>query len=92
MLALKRIPAGKVSEETITSMTDELLLMYEVRHLNVVQFMASCYTPEVAIVMEYLERGSLDRVLRDPTVEPDMSWSGTKMRMALDVARGMAYL
>ena len=39
---------------------------------------------------EYLERGDLFAVLRNP--EYEMTWKSNILRMMIDISRGMAYL
>lgn len=45
--------------------------------------------PEICIVMEYMHRGSLYKILHDPSI--DLDWNLRKA-MILDAARGMHYL
>ena len=44
----------------------------------------------MCFVTEYLERGDLFAVLRNP--EYEMTWKSNILRMMIDISRGMAYL
>jgi len=64
--------------------------MSELRHPNVLQFLGTASNPpEIVIIMEFMARGSLYRIIHDKTV--DLPWPRIR-NMALDVARGMNYL
>lgn len=64
--------------------------MKKLRHPNVLLFMGAVYSPDrLAIVTEFLPRGSLFRTLHKKNQKLDLK---RRLRMALDVARGMNYL
>ncbi|KAK3159077.1 hypothetical protein QOZ80_2AG0145410 [Eleusine coracana subsp. coracana] len=64
--------------------------MKRLRHPNVVLFMgAITRVPHLSIVTEFLPRGSLFRLIHRPNNQLD---ERKRLRMALDVARGMNYL
>ena len=46
--------------------------------------------PNICLVVEFCARGSLDQVLQNPNLQ--LTWLDPKLQMALDTARGMAYL
>ncbi|KXS19920.1 kinase-like protein [Gonapodya prolifera JEL478] len=69
---------------------NELKLMAKLRHPNVIQLMAVCLEQgHNALIMEYMQRGSLFDVLANQRVELD--WP-RRFRFASDIAKGMAYL
>lgn len=64
--------------------------MLRLRHPNVVLFMgAITRPPHFSILTEFLPRGSLYRILHRPNLVLDEK---RRLRMALDVAKGMNYL
>uniref|UniRef100_A0A0A9DR24 non-specific serine/threonine protein kinase n=1 Tax=Arundo donax TaxID=35708 RepID=A0A0A9DR24_ARUDO len=68
----------------------EVGIMKRLRHPNVVLFMgAVTRVPNLSIVTEFLPRGSLFRLIHRPNNQLD---ERRRLRMALDVARGMNYL
>ncbi|MBA0566036.1 hypothetical protein Golob_010886, partial [Gossypium lobatum] len=67
-------------------------IMKRVRHPNVVLFMgAVTKRPHLSIVTEYLPRGSLYRLIHRPTAGETLD-QRRRLRMALDVAKGINYL
>ncbi|KAJ0971118.1 hypothetical protein J5N97_019077 [Dioscorea zingiberensis] len=68
----------------------EIAIMKRLRHPNVLLFMGAVCSPDrLAIVTEFLARGSLFRALHRNIQALDRR---RRLRMALDVARGMNYL
>ena len=68
---------------------DEVLLMSQLDHENIVRFVGSCNTPRLCIVMEFIEGGSLYRVLhvQKRQLEPEAVTS-----LLRDIAKGLSYL
>ncbi|XP_072983153.1 probable serine/threonine-protein kinase SIS8 isoform X2 [Typha latifolia] len=68
----------------------QVKIMLRLRHPNVVLFMgAVTRPPNLSILTEFLPRGSLYRLLHRPNVQLDEK---RRLKMALDVAKGMNYL
>jgi tRNA A-37 threonylcarbamoyl transferase component Bud32 len=89
-VAVKKILTNKISPEFMQEFAREAALMRDLRHPNVVQFLgAAMEEPDICIVTEYMSKGSLYHLLHDPKVS--ISWE-TVRKVALDAARGMAYL
>ncbi len=82
-LLLSRLSRG--SEEEFKQETD---IMARLRSPNIVQFYGYCENP-YRIVMEYMPKGSLDRVLHDP--QENLSWD-LRIRIAMDISSGLAFL
>ncbi|KAL4448911.1 hypothetical protein ABPG77_007628 [Micractinium sp. CCAP 211/92] len=79
-----------VDEQGQESFRSEVHLLERLRHPNIVLFMGVCTRPYLAIVSEYMARGSLFRLLRrgdGRPLPPKLQRS-----VAVSVARGMAYL
>ncbi|KAK9045975.1 hypothetical protein V6N11_051878 [Hibiscus sabdariffa] len=77
-------------EWIILFLTLHIDIMRKLRQPNVLLFMGVVYSQErLAIVTEFLPRGSLFKALHKNNQELDVK---RRMRMALDVARGMNYL
>lgn len=81
----------------------EAKIMRQLRHPNIVQFMGVCLEkPDLCIITEFLERGSLFDILVDPSylieeehirgVRTRNSFHYSRRQFALDCSRGMAYL
>lgn len=69
----------------------ELQHIIRVRHPSLVLFLGICFPSQnkVALMSQYMERGNLSTVLKDKDVE--LNW-GSRITMALEVARAMNYL
>lgn len=89
-VAIKVYFEGDHNAMTWTECKKEINIMKKLRHPNVLLFMgAVCSEEKSAIVMEYLPRGSLFKILHSSNQPLDKK---RRLRMALDVARGMNYL
>ena len=94
-VAVKRFLDQDLSAQLMREFTSEVDLMRRLRHPNVILLMgAVTETPNLSIVTEFLHRGSLYKLLhrpQPPGVRAALNES-RRMRMALDVAKGMHYL
>ncbi|KAF3965836.1 hypothetical protein CMV_010019 [Castanea mollissima] len=89
-VAIKVYFGNEYSEGTLLDFKKEIDIMKRLRHPNVLLFMGAAYTQErLSIVTEFLPRGSLFKTLHKNNQALDI---GRRLRMALDVARGMNYL
>lgn len=89
-VAVKKFLDQDFSGEALAQFKCEVEIMLRLRHPNVVLFMgAVTRPPHFSILTEFLPRGSLYRLLHRPTPQLD---ERRRMRMALDVAKGMNYL
>ena len=72
---------------------DEVLLLLELRHPNIVQLIGGSWdvdSGDMCLVLELCARGSLEQLLEDTLVQ--LTWVETLLPLATGVARGMAYL
>ena len=94
-VAVKRFLDQDLSDQLMSEFAQEVDLMRRLRHPNVVLLMGVVmHQPNMSIVMEYLHRGSLYKLLhRDqpPRIKSALNVA-RRMRMALDIAKGMTYL
>ncbi|CAM6110471.1 unnamed protein product [Calypogeia fissa] len=89
-VAVKVITGQELSAEALEDFRKEVAIMRRVRHPNVLLFMGAVIHPEhLSIVTEFLPRGSLFRLLHRNT--QGLDWK-RRLKMALDVARGLNYL
>eukprot|EP01125_Pyxidicula_operculata_P016473 TRINITY_DN5674_c0_g1_i2.p1 TRINITY_DN5674_c0_g1~~TRINITY_DN5674_c0_g1_i2.p1 ORF type:complete len:718 (-),score=112.45 TRINITY_DN5674_c0_g1_i2:221-2374(-) len=90
-VAVKKLDESVNSPEVVKELFREVNLIMNLRHPNVLTFLgAAVKAPNhLAIVLEFLPRGSLYDVLQNKNiiVEPDHI-----RKMSLDCARGMTYL
>ncbi|XP_065620934.1 serine/threonine-protein kinase CTR1 isoform X2 [Quercus suber] len=91
-VAVKVLTMQDFDDDDLKEFLREVAIMKRVRHPNVVLFMgAVTKRPHLSIVTEYLPRGSLFRLIHKPT-SGEMMDNRKKLRMALDVAKGINYL
>ncbi|KAF7817038.1 serine/threonine-protein kinase CTR1-like [Senna tora] len=91
-VAVKVLSVQDFHDDQLKEFLREVSIMKRVRHPNVVLFMgAVTKRPHLSIVTEYLPRGSLYRLIHRPTSGENLD-QRRKLRMALDVAKGINYL
>ncbi|XP_047158359.1 probable serine/threonine-protein kinase SIS8 [Vigna umbellata] len=89
-VAVKKFLDQDFSGDALAQFKSEVEIMLRLRHPNVVLFMgAITRPPHFSILTEFLPRGSLYRLLHRPNIRLDEK---KRLRMALDVAKGMNYL
>ncbi|KAF7138375.1 hypothetical protein RHSIM_Rhsim07G0142400 [Rhododendron simsii] len=89
-VAVKKFMDQDISGDALAQFRSEAEIMLRLRHPNVVLFMgAVTHPPNLSILTEYLPRGSLYKLLHRPNNQLDEK---RRVRMALDVAKGMNYL
>ncbi|ETV99798.1 TKL/DRK protein kinase, variant 1 [Aphanomyces invadans] len=91
-VVVKRMVRQKIDPENIRMFADEIQLMMNLRHPNIVQFIGASWNSysNICFVTEFLDRGDLYSVLKNPRVQ--LSWKQPLLSMAIDISRGMAYL
>nr|GMD91312.1 serine/threonine-protein kinase CTR1 [Ipomoea batatas] len=91
-VAVKVLTLQDFHDDQLREFLREVAIMKRVRHPNVVLFMgAVTKRPHLSIVTEYLPRGSLYRLIHRPAAG-EMLDQRRRLRMALDVAKGINYL
>ncbi|GLU16071.1 hypothetical protein SLE2022_325210 [Rubroshorea leprosula] len=91
-VAVKVLTVQDFHDDQLKEFLREVAIMKRVRHPNVVLFMgAVTKRPNLSIVTEYLPRGSLYRLINRPTAGEILD-QRRRLRMALDVAKGINYL
>ncbi|GAV64229.1 Pkinase_Tyr domain-containing protein/EDR1 domain-containing protein [Cephalotus follicularis] len=86
-VAVKKFLDQDFSGPALAEFKREVVIMRRLRHPNVVLFMgAITRPPNLSIITEFLPRGSLFRILHRPHCQIDEK---RRIKMALDVARGM---
>ncbi|CAL0305608.1 unnamed protein product [Lupinus luteus] len=91
-VAVKVLTVQDFQDDQMKEFLREVAIMKRVRHPNLVLFMgAVTKRPHLSIVTEYLPRGSLFRLIHRPASGEIMDHR-RRLRMALDVAKGINYL
>ncbi|CAA3029227.1 serine threonine- kinase CTR1 [Olea europaea subsp. europaea] len=91
-VAVKVLTIQDFHDDQFKEFLREVAIMKRVRHPNLVLFMgAVTKRPHLSIVTEYLPRGSLYRLIHKPAAGEILD-PRRRLRMALDVAKGINYL
>ncbi|KAF9676585.1 hypothetical protein SADUNF_Sadunf08G0017600 [Salix dunnii] len=91
-VAVKILEEQEFHAERFEEFLSEVAIMKRLRHPNIVLFMgAVTQPPNLSIVMEYLSRGSLNKLLHMPDAASIMD-ERRRLNMAYDAAKGMNYL
>ncbi|KAM7259432.1 hypothetical protein ACFE04_015173 [Oxalis oulophora] len=91
-VAVKVLTVQDFQDDQLKEFLREVSIMKRVRHPNLVLFMgAVTKRPHLSIVTEYLPRGSLYRLIHRPAAGEILD-QRRRLRMALDVAKGVNYL
>ncbi|KAH8497436.1 hypothetical protein H0E87_019920 [Populus deltoides] len=91
-VAVKILEEQEFHAERLEEFLSEVSIMKRLRHPNIVLFMgAVTQPPNLSIVMEYLSRGSLHKLLHLPDAALILN-ERRRLNMANDVAKGMNYL
>ncbi|KAL0432656.1 UNVERIFIED_CONTAM: Serine/threonine-protein kinase CTR1 [Sesamum latifolium] len=91
-VAVKVLTVQDFHDDQLKEFLREVAIMKRIRHPNVVLFMgAVTKRPHLSIVTEYLPRGSLFRLIHRPAAGEILD-QRRRLRMALDVAKGVNYL
>ncbi|KAK6642747.1 hypothetical protein RUM43_004249 [Polyplax serrata] len=88
LVAVKKLKANALST-TRHDLEREISIMESLKHKNIVEIIGAIHEPDISLVMEYVQYGSLQTYLKinKETIKPE-----SLLKFALDVANGMAYL
>ena len=96
-VAVKKLRVNRMSSKAIRDFSSEVMMLRTLRHPNIVIFMGLVMNP-VCLVIEYCHNGNLFSLLHDVIVDEEGERFAVKiplmrrLRIALDVARGMNFL
>lgn len=88
-VAVKTIDSSSLTTSDYRQFLSEVSMMSNLRHPNVLSLLGGCIKPpNLCLVTEYMQQGSLDKVL---SRYPHLDWR-IRLGMALESARGLLYL
>ncbi len=89
-VAIKEIKREIIEQDKLEEFKNECAVMEVIRHPNIVMFLGACTkSPNLCIILEFCQRGSLWSLLHDLSIK--MTWD-YKKKFALDIAKGVYYL
>ncbi|KAL9407078.1 hypothetical protein Peur_004050 [Populus x canadensis] len=81
-----------VDEEKLEEFINEVVILSQVNHRNVVKLLGCCLETEVPLlVYEFIPNGNLFEYIHDQKEEFEFSWE-MRLRIATEVARALSYL
>lgn len=89
-VAIKRLKYQHLNDELVAKFNQEIAIISTVRHRNVVSFVgAVTEQPNLCVVMEYMEGGSLNLAIHKLNLDLPLP---RLLQIAMDVAQGCHYL
>lgn len=89
-VAIKVIKHTEDDVAFVEEFCKEVLALSELSHPNIVRFIGACLErPDISIVTEYVSRGSLRRILDDPSINLSQDMI---VKLSLGTAEAMRYL
>ncbi|RHX98219.1 hypothetical protein DYB25_014175, partial [Aphanomyces astaci] len=92
-VAVKVFRYARLTDKIMDDYTQEVAMLRQLKHPNIVLFIGACIQPKLMILTEYCARRSLYCVIHTHAMFATMPWKVCdRVRMMLDAARGVAYL
>ncbi|KAF6141749.1 hypothetical protein GIB67_027927 [Kingdonia uniflora] len=93
IVAIKKLHASEDGVQTGSKVfKDEIFALSEIRHHNIVRLYGFCsHAQHSFIIFDYLERGSLFKILRDPEEAMNLDWI-KRVNTVKSVANALSYL
>ncbi len=87
-IAVKELLVQAIDDQFLNTFKSEAKVMAQCNHPNIVRLFGICMEEgKLALIMEYLEKGSLDKFLE----KNDLPWP-RRYSIAADIGKGLAYL
>ncbi len=87
-IAVKELLVQVIDDQFLNIFKSEAKIMAQCNHRNIVQLYGICVEGKLALIMEYLENGSLDKFLKKAY---ELPWP-RRYSIAADIGKGLAYL
>ncbi|XP_021819497.1 putative wall-associated receptor kinase-like 11 [Prunus avium] len=92
MLTDGRIVAVKKSKSQLSDFINEVVILSQINHRNVVQLLGCCLETEVPIlVYEFIPNGNLSQYIHEQNDEFPLTWE-VRLRIAMEIAGALSYL
>ncbi|XP_024004186.1 serine/threonine-protein kinase CTR1 [Eutrema salsugineum] len=88
-VAIKMFLDQEVTVENIKEFCNEISIHSRLQHPNVIKFLGACTkSPQLSLVTEYMEKGSLYNMIHSTEKMKNLSW-GIKLHILRDICRGL---
>lgn len=90
LVAIKKLK--QVDEDQLEQFINEVVILSQVDHRNVVKLLGCCLESEVPLLLyEYVPHGTLFNLIHDHDAQFPVSWN-MRLKIAADIAGALAYL
>ncbi|XP_010476718.1 PREDICTED: wall-associated receptor kinase-like 5 isoform X2 [Camelina sativa] len=90
IIAVKR--SKVVDEDMLENFINEIILLSQINHRNIVKLLGCCLETEVPIlVYEYVPNGDMFKRLHDESEDYAMTWEA-RLRIAIEIAGALSYM
>ncbi|KAE8714508.1 Wall-associated receptor kinase-like 22 [Hibiscus syriacus] len=88
----KMVEKNKLDEKELQQFINEVLLLSQINHRNVVKLLGCCLETEVPLVVyEFIPNGSLSHLIHEPNEELPLTWE-MRIRISIEVVNALSYL
>ena len=90
-VAIKKMRAGLIDKDGFKSFSNEVIMLSEVNHKNIVRLVGFCLSPSLLIVMQFVDGGSLENFIKKTaTSEPPSKLQ--LLQILVGIARAIEHL
>ncbi|XP_022722176.1 wall-associated receptor kinase-like 8 [Durio zibethinus] len=88
----KMVDEKKVDEKKLEQFINEVILLSQINHRNVVRLLGCCLEVKVPLlVYEFIPNGTLSQLIHEQNEEFPLTWE-MRLRIAIEIANALSYL